>query len=87
MPGIARTGLDTAGGPILVGANTRVLVEGVPAAVVGCPVAGHAPGPHAGATMTTGSTRVTAGGLPVCRQGDTASCGHPATGSTRVSAA
>ena len=84
MRGVARVGLDTAGGPIIGGGNTRVFVDGTPAAVIGDPVTGHAPDAHAAPVMILGSTRVLAAGRPVCRLADSASCGHVATGSTKV---
>jgi uncharacterized Zn-binding protein involved in type VI secretion len=84
MRGIARVAQDTAGGPIIGGGNTRVFVDGTPASVIGDAVAGHGPDVHAGPVMVMGSFRVFAAGRPVCRLADTASCGHPATGSSRV---
>jgi uncharacterized Zn-binding protein involved in type VI secretion len=36
--------------------------------------------------MATGSATVKAGGIKVCRAGDTATCGHAATGSGDVMA-
>ena len=86
MPGIARALLDSAGGLINVGTNTTVRVNGVPAAVYGCRVAGHGDSPHSAPSMVGASSTVRAGGIPVCRSGDRASCGHPANGSGNVSA-
>ena len=87
MPGIARVGIDTAGG-LIVGPPLAptVFVNGAPIVVVGTLVAPHGAGPHAIATMIQGSAVVFAGGLPVCRAGDAASCGDTATGSNDVSA-
>lgn len=79
-------GQDLAGGIILPGGNFRVLVGSIPAAVIGDAVVPHGTGPHAGPVMVLGSFRVMAGGRPVCRQGDTASCGDAATGSATVKA-
>ncbi len=87
MSGIARVGLDFAGGVILGGGNFRVLAEGVPVAVRGDAVASHGLGPHSAAVMVGASSRVFAGGISVCRAGDSASCGDTATGSTTLSAA
>ena len=84
MRGLARILQDSAGGPILGGGNTRVFVENLPAAVLGDPVTGHASDVHAAPVMVLGSFRVLAAGRPVCRLADPASCGHVATGSTRV---
>ncbi len=87
MPGIARVGQDLAGGFILGPGSPRVIVDGSPASVIGDAVAGHGPTPHSGAVMIVGSFRVTAGGIPLCRRGDTASCGDAASpGSSRSSA-
>lgn len=86
MAGVARIGQDTAGGLIVGPGDRHVLVGRRPAAVVGDAVASHGTGPHAGAAMIRGSLRVTAGGRPLCRAGDTASCGDAATGSDRVTA-
>lgn len=84
MPGIARAGRDTAGGLIAGGGNDKVLVEGFPAAVIGDTVVGHGNGPHAGPVMAFASKRVRANGKPICRAGDAASCGDPATGSAKA---
>ena len=84
MKGVARVGRDSAGGPIIGGGNTRVFVEGTPAAVLGDAATGHGSDAHAAPVMVLGSQRVLAAGRPVCRRGDSASCGHVATGSTRV---
>ena len=86
MTGIARVGKDFAGGIILDSGNTSVLAEGSPVVVPGDAVAGHGMAPHSTAVMVRASTRVYAGRNRVCRAGDLASCGHKATGSSRVSA-
>lgn len=86
MAGIARAGRDFAGGLIVGGKNSRVRAEGLPVVVLGDAVAGHGMSPHSAAVMVSASPRVFAGGIPVCRAGDLASCGHQATGSSRVSA-
>tara|TARA_R100000008_G_scaffold85631_2_gene76087 strand:+ start:2126 stop:2413 length:288 start_codon:yes stop_codon:yes gene_type:complete len=84
MPGIARVGTDTAGGMQLGGGNTTVFVNGAPAQVLGGPVAGHGLPPHSSPIMVGASSTVFAQGIPVCRQGDSASCGHTSTGSGNV---
>ena len=86
MPGIARVGVDSAGGVITGGGQSSVYVNGALAAVLGDAVAPHAPGLHAAAVMVEASGTVFAGGIAVCRAGDAASCGHTATGSGDVSA-
>ena len=86
MPGVSLVGVDTAGGTITGQLQSRVFVDGNPISVVGDPVAPHAPCPlvpiHCSATMAEGSPRVTIDGIPICRAGDEATCGHPATGQT-----
>tara|TARA_Y100000034_G_C6766367_1_gene341642 strand:- start:164 stop:433 length:270 start_codon:yes stop_codon:yes gene_type:complete len=84
--GISRCFKDTAGGVILGGQNTSVLVNGLPAAVLTDSVAGHGKNKHAGPEMITASGSVFCSGMPVCRMTDVASCGHSATGSENVSA-
>lgn len=84
MPGISRVGQDAAGGTILPGANGSVFVNGMLAAVRGCPVAGHGKNEHSGPSMVGASGSVFVQGIGVCRQGDPASCGHTASGSGDV---
>ena len=86
MPGIARVGVDTAGGTITGNLAPTVFVNGSPIAVKGAAVAGHGAGPHASPTMDGASGKVYANGIAVCREGDAATCGHPASGSGTVSA-
>jgi len=64
----------------------RVLLGGAdPLSVIGDTVSSHGVGAHAAATMAQGSTRVLAGGRPVCRTGDLATCGDAcSTGYLRV---
>ncbi len=84
MPGIARVFQDTAGGLILGMGNSTVFVNGLPASVLNDSVAGHGTGTHAGPTMVVSSGTVFCSGIGTCRQGDSASCGHSATGSGNV---
>lgn len=80
MAGISVCNIDTAGGVIKPGPNTKVFYFGNPVAVVGCEVAPHGPGTHQGAVMVTGSAKVFISGIPVCMAGSLASCGDQATG-------
>lgn len=80
MAGISVCNVDTAGGLIKPGPNTKVFYKGNPVAVVGCPVEPHGPGPHIAAVIETGSSKVFIGGIPVCMAGSRASCDHTATG-------
>lgn len=84
MPGIARVGQDVAGGPILPGGNGSVFADGLLIAVRGCPVAGHGHDAHSAPVMVGASGSVFVQGIPVCRAGDSASCGHTASGSGDV---
>lgn len=84
MPGITRTGIDTAGGTEL-GQSPDVIANGAHVVRVGDPVASHPKDyPHTSAVMAAGSSTVFVNGIPVCRAGDAASCGHVATGSSDV---
>lgn len=84
MPGITRAGIDTAGGLILGGGQTKLKLQGYLVAVIGDAVQSHGSGPHGAAIMLTGSSKVFANGIGICRAGDTATCGHAATGSTKA---
>lgn len=81
MHGISRVGMDSAGGTITGALQDFVTVEGALWAVLGDAVAGHGLPPHAGPVMAEGSSFITINGIPVCREGHAASCGHAATGS------
>lgn len=82
--GIARVGQDSAGGPQMGNQNTTVFVNGTNAVVRGDRVAGHGTNQHSAPTMVGASGSVYVGGKPICRQGDSASCGHTSTGSSTV---
>lgn len=81
MQGISRVGIDSAGGLIVGALQDFVRVEGALWAVLGDPVQGHGDAPHAAPVMAQGSPFVRINGIPVCREGHQASCGHSATGS------
>jgi uncharacterized Zn-binding protein involved in type VI secretion len=84
MHGIARIGQDTAGGTILGALQDFVTVEGTRWAVQGDAIAGHGIPPHDAPVMAEGSPCVTLNGIPACREGHLATCGHPATGSAAM---
>lgn len=84
MPGVSRAGLDMAGGTIVGVLVPSVFVNGANIVVVGATIEGHGLPPHAAPVMAAGSGTVYAGGIPVCRAGDPATCGHVATGSGNV---
>ncbi len=84
MPGIVKCDVDRAGG-LIRPLQTVAKIDGQPIGVIGCPVASHSPcelpsPPHCAATMAQGSAVAKINGVPICRAGDQASCGHPATG-------
>lgn len=83
MPGIARQGVDIAGGLIIQG-STNVMINGSPAVRIGDAITGHGTGAHAAPVMALGSFTVFVNGIAVCRAGDLASCGHTASGSSDV---
>lgn len=86
MPGIARDGVDAAGGTIVGGGNNTVYVNGALATVLGDAVTPHPPvPPHTVSPYMVGaSSTVFVNGIRVCRAGDAANCGHPASGSSNV---
>lgn len=85
MPGIARVGVDTAGGTILGGGQSFARVQGALWVVLGDLVQAHGIPPHSPSpTMNQGSSFVRINGIPVCRAGHTATCSHAATGSAQM---
>jgi uncharacterized Zn-binding protein involved in type VI secretion len=85
MSGLARVGVDKAGGKITGNLAPTVFVNGVPVAVKGAEVERHGRGIHLGSpTMEEASVDVFANGIGVCRTGDRASCGHETSGSENV---
>lgn len=81
MKNVALVGVDTAGGTILGGGQSFFRVNGHLVAVLGDAVASHGKSPHNSATMTQATGHLKINGLPVVVSGDSASCGHGATGS------
>lgn len=86
MPGVSRVQQDSAGGTIVGVLAPGVYVNGTNIVCLGAAVTPHPPAPpHTSApSMAQASATVFADGIPVCRQGDAASCGHAATGSGDV---
>lgn len=84
MPGASRIGKDVAGGTIVGDLAPTVKVNNSSIAVKGAVVSGHGRSPHNGPVMVGASGNVFANNIPVCRAGDSASCGHPASGSGDV---
>lgn len=77
MPNVARFG-DQCGGTI-VPMERNLFVDGLPVACIGDRVTPHGKGKHAAATLITGSSDYFCLGIPVCRVGDQADCGHTIT--------
>ena len=86
MHGITRKGVDSAGGAQLAGGQDFVKEDGNLIVLLGDPVTPHAPGGiHAKPPlMAEGSSFVRINGIPVCREGHSAECGHVTTGSSWV---
>lgn len=86
MSGIARVGMDAAGGTIVGNLAPTVFVNGAPIAVNGAAVAGHGLPPHNAPVMVAGANKVYACGILVVKAGDSATCGHATSGSSNVNA-
>lgn len=82
MPGVACVGVDVAGGVQLGAQAAKFKVRGNPVVVVGDSVAPHPPiPPHTtNPVMAEGTAKFRVAGIPVCRAGHLASCGHPTSG-------
>lgn len=86
MFGAARRNADIAYGSQIGGKQGFVFVENQLWIVLGDPntphgLPPHVPGPD---NMAQGSSLVFINGIPVCREGHLAGCGHPTTGSRLV---
>jgi uncharacterized Zn-binding protein involved in type VI secretion len=83
MHGVARRNTDVARGAQIGANQTWITVEDELWMILGDVnqphgVRPHVPGPD---LMVQGSSWVTIDGIPVCREGHLAGCGHPTTGS------
>ncbi len=79
--GIAVVSLDTAGGAQMGSQFAPWTVEGQVIVGIGDLVQAHGPAPHSPPPpMVTGSDWFTIDGIPVCREGEVAACGHATTG-------
>lgn len=76
--GITVKVIDYAGGAQIQGSGSPWTVEGQPIVLLGDIIQPH--GLHTGPVMVQGSSWMTIDGVPVCRQGHLASCGHITTG-------
>lgn len=81
MPGIAVQTDDFAGGMQLAGGQSKFKIKGRAAVVLGDKVTPHGPPPHSPLpAMVQATANFRVAGIPVCRQGHAASCGHATTG-------
>lgn len=80
--GIAVKAKDFAGGAQIAGGQTFFFVEDELVVVKGDPVTPHpiAPPHSSNPYMAEGSSWMSLNGIPVCREGHKANCGHPSTG-------
>ena len=84
MPGASRKGIDSAGG-IIFGGSTDTFIEGYGAVRKGDSVTPHDDNQHQSNPVMVGcSSTVFINGKGAVRSGDLASCGHSATGSSKV---
>lgn len=85
MPGICRVNKDIAGG-VIAGQiqDGTVYANGYVVSVDEDPVTPHGIFPHSAPVMIANSKNVYINGILVCNEGDLATCGHPASGSTDV---
>lgn len=72
---VGRAYVDKAGGIILVGIQS-VQVDTLPIAYSGSPIQDHGQNEHNSAKLISNGSSVVAENNPVCRTGDTATCGH-----------
>ena len=86
MAAAARSGVDNAGGGLIIANTVRtVFVNNSPIALEFDAIASHGTDLHAASSIVSGSITVIANGMPVARLGDPTTCGHPiATGSPNV---
>jgi uncharacterized Zn-binding protein involved in type VI secretion len=83
--GVSRIGADSAGGTLIGPPKTStVFVNGNLVALDGVKVAPHGDNPHQSASVPSTSQTVYFEGQRPVRQGDRATCGHSATGSSNV---
>ena len=86
MSGVARNGVDVAGGVAIEGSG-NVNANGSGVVRIGDKVASHGLPPHSVTPpLVGGSSTVFANGIGVSRSGDAAVCGHTISGSSNVNA-
>ena len=84
MPAITRVVKNQAGGVITGPGASTVKAEGARVTLKGDSIAAHGKAPHNSPTMVGASGTVFAEGKPVCRAGDSATCGHNSNGASTV---
>lgn len=84
MPGVTRVNKDTAGGLITGNLSPKVTVENFPICVNGAQIIPHGTSAHASAIMIASQNKVAANKINVVVAGDSATCGHKSTGSSKV---
>jgi uncharacterized Zn-binding protein involved in type VI secretion len=80
--GVARVGIDNAGGVQLGGGQSWFRVDGALVVVHDDPVAPHGIGFHGNPRMVAGAPWLRISGKAIVAEGDLATCGHPTTGSS-----
>ena len=82
MPGVACVSVDYAGGVQLGMQAAKFKIRGNPVVVIGDDVESHPPfPPHSSRpVMVEGTSKFRVNGIPVCREGHKANCGHETTG-------
>lgn len=83
MPGIACQTVDSAGGAQIGDGQSKFKVRGKNAVVLGGHVEPHPPFPPHNPdppTMVESTAKFRIAGIPTCREGHAASCGHATTG-------
>jgi len=79
--GVAVHALDVAGGAQMTEVNDWYRIEAQPVVVIGDLVEAHGVPPHSPPPpMVEGSAWYRVGGIPVCREGHKAACGHATSG-------
>jgi len=86
MPSVGVAFISSVGGGALLTGYPSVLVNDLPAVIVGSLVADHGRDEHSSAKMVVGFPSVLVGDIPICRLGDNASCGHPLISGSNVEA-
>ncbi|AEH03611.1 PAAR motif of membran proteins [Pseudomonas phage PhiPA3] len=84
MPAVGRIGIAVAGGTVLGPGALKLRIGGIVATQLGDQIRGHGNGSHNNARMVQGSTKLRVQGIPICKVGDAASCGHTLTDNSKM---